>query len=153
MHALRRLAHASSMCRRPCVMAPVCKMPFSISAVRLAPDYLQQCDDALESIHNVVDELSDGKLSDHVDDIIYDSGVLSIQLKNVGTYVLNRQAPNKQIWLSSPVSGPYHYDMVCSSTGAVRWLDTKDQHNLGDKLRKEFKDLYGDDVEFFVGES
>lgn len=34
-----------------------------------------------------------------------------------GTYVLNKQPPNKQIWLSSPVSGPKRYDWVASKTG------------------------------------
>lgn len=33
-------------------------------------------------------------------------GVMTIDLGDHGTYVINKQAPNKQIWLSSPVSGP-----------------------------------------------
>ena len=28
----------------------------------------------------------------------------------LGTYVINKQSPNRQIWLSSPVSGPKRYD-------------------------------------------
>lgn len=31
---------------------------------------------------------------------------------NYGTYVVNRQTPNKQIWLSSPKSGPKRYDFI-----------------------------------------
>ena len=115
-------------------------------------DYLENCDVALESIHNTVDELADGPLADDVDDIMYDSGVLSIQLKNVGTYIINRQAPNKQIWLSSPVSGPFHYDMVCTDDGSVQWLGTKDKHDLAQKLAQEFKHLYNQDVEFLMDE-
>ena len=30
------------------------------------------------------------------------SGVLTVRLGDNGTYVLNKQPPNKQIWLSSP---------------------------------------------------
>lgn len=30
-------------------------------------------------------------------------GVLTIKLGKRGTFVLNKQAPNRQIWLSSPV--------------------------------------------------
>jgi frataxin len=30
------------------------------------------------------------------------SGVLTLQLGDKGTYVINKQPPNKQIWLSSP---------------------------------------------------
>lgn len=32
------------------------------------------------------------------------SGVLNLIIKEGMTYVLNKQPPNKQIWLSSPVS-------------------------------------------------
>lgn len=28
------------------------------------------------------------------------------------TYVINKQTPNKQIWLSSPSSGPKRYDFI-----------------------------------------
>lgn len=31
------------------------------------------------------------------------SGVLTLNLGSNGTYVINKQPPNKQIWLSSPV--------------------------------------------------
>lgn len=38
-------------------------------------------------------------------------GVLTIQFGSTyGTYVINRQSPNRQIWLSSPTSGPKRYD-------------------------------------------
>jgi hypothetical protein len=37
-------------------------------------------------------------------------GVLSIQLGGAGTFVLNIQAPNRQVWLSSPTSGPARYN-------------------------------------------
>ena len=33
-------------------------------------------------------------------------GVLTLNLGSHGTYVINKQAPNKQIWMSSPLSGP-----------------------------------------------
>lgn len=35
----------------------------------------------------------------------------------VGTYVVNKQPPNKQIWLSSPKSGPKRYDWVAVGEG------------------------------------
>ncbi|EGT54939.1 hypothetical protein CAEBREN_28735, partial [Caenorhabditis brenneri] len=39
-------------------------------------------------------------------------GVLTVNVsKTVGTYVINKQSPNKQIWLSSPMSGPKRYDL------------------------------------------
>jgi frataxin-like iron-binding protein CyaY len=30
-------------------------------------------------------------------------GVLTLKLGELGTYVINKQSPNKQIWMSSPV--------------------------------------------------
>lgn len=49
---------------------------------------------------------------------------------NDGTYVINRQTPNKQIWLSSPKSGPKRYDFTNGT-----WIykhDGKSLHQLLD---------------------
>lgn len=46
-------------------------------------------------------------------DVQYSSGVLTACLGKHGTFVLNKQTPNRQIWLSSPVSGPFR----CGGTG------------------------------------
>lgn len=35
---------------------------------------------------------------------LHQSGVLTLKLDEHGTYVINKQPPNKQIWLSSPIS-------------------------------------------------
>lgn len=43
------------------------------------------------------------------------SGVLTVKLGDRGTYVINKQPPNKQIWLSSPIR-------YVSSTPAERLL-------------------------------
>jgi len=40
------------------------------------------------------------------------AGVLTLSFPPSGTYVLNKQPPNRQIWLSSPVSGPKRFDYV-----------------------------------------
>ena len=38
------------------------------------------------------------------------SGVINIDFGgDLGVWVLNKQAPNQELWLSSPVSGPNHY--------------------------------------------
>lgn len=43
---------------------------------------------------------------------------------DVGTYVINKQPPNKQIWLSSPKSGPKRYDWVVQGEGQGDKQDT-----------------------------
>lgn len=35
--------------------------------------------------------------------LIMQDGVMTVNLGDLGTYVLNKQTPNRQIWLSSPV--------------------------------------------------
>ncbi|OAF64638.1 hypothetical protein A3Q56_07658 [Intoshia linei] len=46
-------------------------------------------------------------------DISLSNGVLTIILPNKkGTYVINRQIPTKQIWFSSPLSGPKRFNHI-----------------------------------------
>lgn len=63
-----------------------------------------------ESLHNLTDffdSLPDRVKTDKDYDVSYSMGVLTVQVTPlVGTYVINKQTPNRQIWLSSPISGP-----------------------------------------------
>jgi len=43
-------------------------------------------------------------------DATYSDGIFSLKLGDFGSYVLNKQSPNRQIWLSSPISGPKRYN-------------------------------------------
>ncbi|KAL9046251.1 MAG: hypothetical protein Q9214_000869 [Letrouitia sp. 1 TL-2023] len=62
--------------------------------------------------HNLIRRLE--ALQEERDDVDsdYSAGVLTITFPPHGTYVINKQPPNKQIWLSSPVSGPKRYDWL-----------------------------------------
>lgn len=79
------------------------------------------------------------------------SGVLTLKLGDEGTYVINKQPPNKQIWLSSPIryvrsecprlnshqwqaSGPKRYDFVEQQDD---WLYSRDSRSMGDLLNSE----------------
>uniref|UniRef100_A0A8C9BRA0 Frataxin, mitochondrial n=1 Tax=Phocoena sinus TaxID=42100 RepID=A0A8C9BRA0_PHOSS len=65
--------------------------------------------------------------------LMKDCGVLTIKLGgDLGTYVINKQTPNKQIWLSSPSSGPKHYDW----TGR-NWVYSHDGVSLHELLATE----------------
>ncbi|KAF8139941.1 hypothetical protein EV363DRAFT_1206083, partial [Boletus edulis] len=64
----------------------------------------------LERLDHLLDEITDKSF-----EVDYHSGVLTLNLGSNGTYVINKQPPNKQIWLSSPVSGPKRYDYVPST--------------------------------------
>ena len=71
-------------------------------------------------------------------------GVLEIKT-NEGTFVLNKQAPLLQLWYSSPISGPHHYDY---DTETKRWKSDKDKHDLQDKMERELTKVVGKDVKF-----
>ena len=73
------------------------------------------------------------------------SGVMSIAVPSNGTYVINKQPPNKQIWLSSPISGPKRYDWVIVSEGqnakqdtaSGAWIYLRDGSSLNELIYKE----------------
>ncbi|KAJ3095138.1 WD repeat-containing protein 87 [Phlyctochytrium planicorne] len=71
--------------------------------------------------------------NDRSDSEDYDvSGVLTLKLGQVGTFVINKQPPNKQIWLSSPLSGPKRFDYQNGS-----WISSKNNEILENILSKE----------------
>jgi len=75
----------------------------------------------------------------------YSAGVLQIDTHTKGIYVLNKQPPNKQIWLSSPISGPKRYDWVVTGesmhekegSGDGNWVYLRDGSTLDSVLKKE----------------
>ena len=53
--------------------------------------------------------------------------------------MLNKQPPNRQIWLSSPVSGPKRYDWVTQGQDVKsgKWLYSRDGSSLTELLEGE----------------
>ncbi|GAA5872020.1 hypothetical protein JCM8547_006216 [Rhodosporidiobolus lusitaniae] len=70
------------------------------------------------------------------------SGVLTVKLGEKGTYVINKQPPNKQIWLSSPISGPKRYDY---DTKHRVWFYHRDGGVMHDLLTRELRELLGEE--------
>lgn len=77
-------------------------------------------DAMLQTILETVDEA----IGDTADvDLI--GGVLTISLEaRRGQYVINKHAPNRELWLSSPVSGAWHFDY---DADADAWLSTRNR--------------------------
>jgi frataxin len=76
------------------------------------------------------------------------AGVLNVTVPGIGTYVLNKQPPNRQIWLSSPISGPKRYDWVLRGDAmdekegtreyvGGQWIYLRDGSNLTTLLNEE----------------
>ena len=123
-----------------------------------------------ETLHSIQDAVED-YLEDHFDagvtgkkeveedipEVNYASGVLTIYLPPHGTYVINKQTPNQQIWWSSPISGPrrYEYDEKMERWVNSRVIDEEatcsasdacysEDDTLGGALNKEFEELFGE---------
>ncbi|KAF9363042.1 Mitochondrial chaperone Frataxin [Mortierella sp. NVP85] len=77
-------------------------------------------------------------------DVEYQSGVLTIKLGDKGTYVINKQPPNKQLWLSSPTTGPKRYDYDATHK---TWFYSRDHHTLKSLLDSEISEAIGIQVE------
>ena len=60
-------------------------------------------------------------------------GILTIDLEEEGTYVINLHRPNRQIWLSSPMSGAWHF----ARDAAGRWVSTRGSERLDQLLQAE----------------
>ncbi|KAK2172214.1 hypothetical protein NP493_982g00050 [Ridgeia piscesae] len=72
------------------------------------------------------------------------NGVITVQMGGGhGTYVINKQTPNKQIWLSSPVSGPKRYDFKEGT-----WIYRHDGVSLHDTLAAELSSMLGQQLSF-----
>jgi frataxin len=65
-----------------------------------------------ETLEKFIDEADDKS------DVDFSGDVLNLTIEGRGTFVLNKQGPNKQIWLSSPVSGPLRYLITSSRLAA-----------------------------------
>ena len=91
-------------------------------------DYVALADEALDTILEKADELSDAR-----DDVEAElsSGVLTLKTPQ-GTWVINKQVPNRQLWLSSPLSGPCRYEYVEGT-----WTHTRDGSSLAELLERE----------------
>ncbi|KAJ8911963.1 hypothetical protein NQ315_012774 [Exocentrus adspersus] len=105
------------------------------------------CEETLESLTEFFEELIESKEALKNADVTYSGGVLTINLgNNLGTYVINRQSPNKQIWLSSPTSGPKRYDYVLNGQ---YWVYKHDMVPLHKLLQSEFSVILGEKIDFF----
>ncbi|KAL0712100.1 hypothetical protein Bca4012_019078 [Brassica carinata] len=70
--------------------------------------------------------------------------VLTLKLGSLGTYVLNKQTPNRQIWMSSPVSGPSRFDW---DRDANAWIYRRTEAKLHKLLEEELESLCGEPIQ------
>lgn len=81
----------------------------------------------------------DAELGD-VADVDLRGGILTVALDDGRQYVINKHAANRQIWMSSPVSGASHYEHDAVSGG---WRSTRGGEPLAPRLSQELAELTG----------
>ncbi|KAL0144206.1 hypothetical protein V8B55DRAFT_1484482 [Mucor lusitanicus] len=156
----RRFLQRPSNVSAPCILQPTTgNRHFSLSVSRLNenPSYTIT-DLTTERYHRLSDEVLDHmvtrleELADEIEmegfDVEYNQGVMTISVGEHGTYVINKQPPNHQIWLSSPVSGPQRYDF---DEKHHKWFYHRDNHTLDEVLNTELSKAIGQDVDLLEG--
>ncbi|KAG0425826.1 hypothetical protein HPB47_027023 [Ixodes persulcatus] len=100
--------------------------------------------ETLESLAERFDEILEDVQDIPEADLALSDGVLTLHLgPRIGTFVINKQTPNRQIWLSSPVSGPKRYDFVDD-----KWIYKRDGVPLHRLLAEEVSALLKKQVGF-----
>lgn len=102
---------------------------------RVANDYLETLSEDIEELAETFPQL-DSELA---------QGVMTLTVAEGKTYVINKQPPNKQIWLSSPISGPKRYDLI-----GGKWVTLRDNSLLTALLEEELSAELGETVELTV---
>jgi len=109
-------------------------------------EYHAKADHTMEGLLDSLEVLIDsGNKPDW--EVDYHSGVLTLKLGPNGTYVINKQPPNKQIWLSSPRSGPKRYNF---NQDTKQWVYSRDGHSMNALLSNELSVVFKEPVNIRV---
>lgn len=72
------------------------------------------------TLRELMDRIEAGPGDDYEVDI--QGGVMTIEAEDGAQFVLNKHAPNRQLWLSSPKSGAWHF-----AWNEAAWVSTRDK--------------------------
>ena len=115
-------------------------------------EYLEVLDHTLERVSSVLDPIMDEMTTTLQDEEEYEvessgDGVMNIKCGSQGTFVVSRQTPARQLWLSSPVSGPWHYQ-YCPDNNEIVWKCTKQSLSFYNRLSKELSHVLKREIHF-----
>jgi len=141
--AIHRIQRALLPNRAPAQRRTLSTPPPQVKESHLSMDeYHAIADKTMEDLLETLEELLDAE-ADTGFEVDYHSGVLTLKLGSHGTYVINKQPPNKQIWLSSPVSGPKRYDFR-DETG--EWVYSRDGRSFDNLLSDELSKVFSQKI-------
>jgi frataxin len=92
--------------------------------IRLITEYFDQL---LERIETTYWQVADCELN---------GGVLNIYTETHGTFIINRNIPRQELWLSSPFSGGAHFSYMEN-----KWLNTRTKESFEKILFAELEQL------------
>jgi frataxin len=102
-------------------------------------EYHTVADETLEDLQDAVEgALEDANIPEF--EITFASGVMTMVMPPHGTWVINKQSPNQQLWWSSPLSGPRRYEHQDGE-----WVYTRDESHsitLAQTLKAEIQEIY-----------
>eukprot|EP00047_Mylnosiga_fluctuans_P021595 m.106840 g.106840 ORF g.106840 m.106840 type:complete len:130 (-) comp8955_c2_seq7:119-508(-) len=94
-------------------------------------DFHVHANQCLETLYEKYDALCEDRPAT---DVSMSDGVLTINLGGAGVYVVNKQSPNQQIWLSSPISGPRRFEFDGAKSA---WVCNREGVELLSLLQRE----------------
>ncbi|VDN58320.1 unnamed protein product [Dracunculus medinensis] len=108
-------------------------------------EYHKEADKLLEKLNDYLDSFPDKFSCDDYFDINYSMGVLTAKISSsIGVYIINKQTPSRQIWLSSPISGPKRFDFINR-----KWIYPRENICIDSLLNQEFRKIFNtDEIDF-----
>ena len=137
------LRHALRRARPPQLLTPRARWLCTADGLAL-PFFQSLVDCTLQGVERVVEDYADARPTEEID-VEFSGDELNLAFGGRGTFVLNKQEPNKQIWLSSPISGPVRYGFCMD---AQEWQNVRDGRALLSMLSDDLETLIGDRLEF-----
>jgi len=95
------------------------------------PEFERQAGKVLDRL---MQEIEDQAMDDL--DVDLEGGILTISLEGGGTYLVNKHAPNREIWLSSPKSGAWHF----RHDPEAGWISTREVDGARPQLHRLLAD-------------
>ncbi|KAF8895048.1 hypothetical protein CPB84DRAFT_1782514 [Gymnopilus junonius] len=151
--SLRRLTFKKCVMNRVSVTPVVINIFHRCRMLSTPPPMVNESHLSMEEYHSLADKAMEDLLAAMEDlvelrgeadqEVDYHTGVLTLNLGHSGTYVINKQPPNKQIWLSSPISGPKRYNF---HEETKRWVYSRDDRTLDELLSEELSTIFKEQI-------
>lgn len=76
-------------------------------------------------------------------EVEFEGGILTVAPATGGQFVVNKHGPTRQIWLSSPLSGAWHFAW---DEDAAAWRSTRGPETLVEVLERDLGQALGHQV-------